>query len=256
MKELRSVVTAVFLFLVFLFLWSFVVPGYSGEGRSGPRFLRMTVEDKDGSHRHGRPEKISFSVPYSFVRGSLRLAAMGGVRREMDLHFPEEVESERLRSIWSELSEKPDGTEVVRHEHDGRMTFVKQGSMVTLTVHEEQPEVVPEAPEPPEAPEVAEAPEAAEAPRVAEAPEAPATPGAPATAGTPAAEAATEQVTAAVAVPEVKATIRFPARLLEMIASEDRDFDADSLLDLLPQAGKGEILTVDAKDAHVRIWLE
>ena len=232
MKELRSVVTAVFLFLVFLFLWSFVVPGYSGEGRSGPRFLRMTVEEKDGSYRHGRPEKVSFSVPYSFVRGSLRLAAMGGVRREMDLHFPVEGESERRRSSWSERSEKPDGTEGVRHEHDGRMTFVKQGSMVTLTVHEEQPEVVPEAPEPPEAPEVAEAPEA------------------------PAAPAAAEQVTAAVAVPEVKATIRFPARLLEMIASEDRDFDADSLLDLLPQAGKGEILTVDAKDAHVRIWLE
>lgn len=241
MKELRSVVTAVFLFLVFLFLWSFVVPGYSGEGRRGPRFLRMTVEDKAGFHRHGRPEKISFSVPYSFVRGSLRLAAMGSVRREMDLHFPEEVESERFRSIWSELSEKPDGTEVVRHEHDGRLTFVKQGSMVTLTVHDEQPEVVPEAPEPPE---------------VAEAPTAPAVPGTPAPAGTPAAPAAAEQVTATVAVPEVKATIRFPARLLEMIASEDRDFDADSLLDLLPQAGKGEILTVEAKDAHVRIWLE
>jgi hypothetical protein len=60
MKELRSVVTAVFLFLVFLFLWSFVVPGYSGEGRRPP------VPADDGREKDGSTvqpaRKVSFSV--------------------------------------------------------------------------------------------------------------------------------------------------------------------------------------------------
>ncbi len=248
MKELRSVVNAVFLFLVFLFLWSFVVPGYSGGGKSGPRFLRMTVEERPGFHEHGRPDRVSFSVPYSFVRGSLRLAAMGTVRREMDLHFREEVESEAVRSIWTELKEKPEGTEVVRDEHDDRLVFVRKGSMVEMSVLEG-------ALEPPRVPELPEVPAIPGTPGMPGMPGLPATPATPATPEAP--EAVTPpEVPAPPAPPEAKVTIRFPFRLLEAIASEERDFDVDTLLELLPQAGKGEVLSVEAPEASVRVWLE
>lgn len=260
MKELRSVVNAVFLFLVFLFLWSFVVPGYSGGGKSGPRFLRMTVEERHALDEHGRPDRVSFSVPYSFVRGSLRLAAMGTVRREMDLHFREEVESEAVRSIWTELKEKPEGTEVVRDEHDDRLVFVRKGSMVEMTVLEGalEPPRVPELPELPEVPAIPGTPGMPALPGT------PGTPGTPATPSTPEAPATTEAPEAVTppeeparpAAPEAKVTIRFPFRLLEAIASEERDFDVDTLLELLPQAGKGEVLSVEAPEASVRVWLE
>lgn len=257
MKELRSVVSAVFLFLVFLFLWSFVVPGYSGGGKGGPRFLRMTVEERHPPHEHGRPDRVSFSVPYSFVRGSLRLAAMGSVRREMDLHFREEVESEAVRSIYSELKEKPEGTEVVRDEHDDRLVFVRKGTMVEMTVLEGalEPPRVPELPELPEVPAVPGMPAVPGLPAV---PGTPAAPEAPVTPATPEApEAATPPEEPAPPPPaEAKVTIRFPFRLLEAIATEERDFDVDALLELLPQAGKGEVLSVEAPEASVRVWLE
>src|SRR6266545_6861510 len=81
-KELRSVVNALFLFALFLLVYSAIVPGHAARSHRGPRFLRMQVEDL----RHDRP-RVSFSVPYAFVSGALRFASLGKVRREMDLHF-------------------------------------------------------------------------------------------------------------------------------------------------------------------------
>lgn len=235
MKELRSVVNAVFVFLVFLFCWSFFVPGHSGRGDKTPRFLRMTIDEGHG--RHG--DRLSFSIPYSFVRGSLRLAATNKIRRELDLHIHDEIGSDEVRSIWKELTESPEGTEVRREEGDSSLVFTKQGPIVTLTVHErrEPPAEVPE--EPVEVPEPGTAVTAPEPPKP---PQPPAVPTPPQVAEPPS--------------ETVKVTIRFPAKLLEAIASEDRSFDVDALLDLFPEAGKGEVLSVEAPDGRVRVWIE
>lgn len=235
MKELRSVVNAVFIFLVFLFCWSFFVPGHSGRGDKAPRFLRMTIDE--GHSRHG--DRLSFSIPYAFVRGSLRLAATNKIRRELDLHLHDEIGSDEVRSIWKELTEKPEGTEVRREEGDATLVFTKSGPTVTLTVHErrEEPTEAPE--EPVQVPEPGTAATAPEAPRP---PQPPAVPAPPLVAEPPA--------------ESVQVTIRFPARLLEAIASEDRSFDVDALLDLFPKAGKGEVLSVQSKDGRVRVWIE
>ena len=128
-REFRSVVNALFLFALFLLVYSALVPGHSRRSVRGPRFLRMQVEDL----RHDR-HKVSFSVPYAFVSGALRFASLGKVRREMDLHFDHSVDASEIRTIVQELKDKPDGTDVVRTHDDAEIHVKKDGDQVTLEV--------------------------------------------------------------------------------------------------------------------------
>jgi hypothetical protein len=131
MKELRSAVNALFLFAIFLLVYSAVVPGHARGSVRGPRFLRMQVED---NHQAGHPVKVSLSVPYGFVSGALRFASLGKVRRELDLHFDESVDASEVRTIVQELKDKPEGTDVVRTHDDATLTLRKEGGLVTLEV--------------------------------------------------------------------------------------------------------------------------
>ena len=135
MREVRAAVNAAFLFIAFLFFWGLVRPGHAVSSAHGPRFLRMQVEDLGGGHGH--PDRISFSVPYGLIRGGLKFASLGRLRREMDLHFSDSVEAEEIRAIWQELSEKPEGTPVVRNKDFEELTFTKQGDAVTLVVRKD-----------------------------------------------------------------------------------------------------------------------
>ncbi|HQQ76218.1 MAG TPA: hypothetical protein PLB01_02595 [Thermoanaerobaculia bacterium] len=131
MKELRSAVNALFLFAIFLLVYSAVVPGHARGSVRGPRFLRMQVED---NHQPGHPVKVSLSVPYGFVSGALRFASLGKVRRELDLHFDESVDASEVRTIVQELKDKPEGTDVVRTHDDATLTLRKEGGLVTMEV--------------------------------------------------------------------------------------------------------------------------
>jgi hypothetical protein len=130
MRVLRSIVNALFFFVLFLFAYALVTPGHASGSAHGPRFLRMTVEDENG--RHGRPERVSFCVPYGFIRGGLKFASLGRLHRELDLHLTDSVEADRVRSIWKELSEKPEGTEVVRKRDFDETRLKKEGNLVTI----------------------------------------------------------------------------------------------------------------------------
>lgn len=190
MKELRSAVNALFLFAIFLLLYSAVVPGHATGSVRGPRFLRMQVED---THEAGHPVKVSMSVPYGFVSGALRFASLGKVRRELDLHFDESVDAAEVRTIVQELKEKPDGTDVVRTHDDETLTLHKSGDFVTLEVRKKDGQTV---------------------------------------------------------------TLKLPWRLVDTLASHDRDLDVNGLVAQLRDAQRGELLEVTAPDAHVRIWVE
>jgi len=130
MRELRSAVNAAFLFLVFLFVYAVASPGHARGSAHAPRFLRMTIEDQTG--RHGRPERVSFSIPYGFIRGGLRFARLGRLHRELDLRFTEPVEADEVRAIWKELQEKPDGGEVVRKRDFDEVRIRKEGGSLTI----------------------------------------------------------------------------------------------------------------------------
>jgi hypothetical protein len=129
MKEARAIANGVFAFIVFVLIYGFSVSGHVTSSAGGPRFLKMEINE--GSHGG---ERVSFSVPFSFVHGGLRLAALGKVRRELDLHIHDQVEAELLRDIWKEVSEKPDGTEVVRELEDSLLSFTKKGEELTFSI--------------------------------------------------------------------------------------------------------------------------
>jgi hypothetical protein len=128
-KDFRSVVNALFLFVLFLLVYSAIVPGHTQRSVRRPRFLRMQVEDL----RHDRP-RVSFSVPYFFVSGALRFAFLGKMRREMDLRFDESVDASDIRTIVQELKDKPEGTDVVRTHDDAEIHVKKDGDQVTMEV--------------------------------------------------------------------------------------------------------------------------
>ncbi|MGE5344837.1 MAG: hypothetical protein ACM3JH_02690 [Acidithiobacillales bacterium] len=130
MRVARSIVNALFFFVLFLFAYALVTPGLVSGATHGPRFLRMTVEDQEG--RHGRPEKVSFCIPYGLIRGGLKFASLGRLHRELDLCLTDSVEADQLRSIWKELSESPDGTEVVRKRDFDEIRLKKEGGTVTV----------------------------------------------------------------------------------------------------------------------------
>jgi hypothetical protein len=130
MRVLRSVVNALFFFVLFLFAYALVTPGMVSGAPHGPRFLRMTVEDQEG--RHGRPEKVSFCIPYGLIRGGLKFASLGRLHRELDLCLTDSVEADELQSVLKELSEKPDGTEIVRKRDFDEIRLRKEGGTVTV----------------------------------------------------------------------------------------------------------------------------
>ncbi len=136
MREFRSAVNAAFLFLVFLFLYAVVSPGHARATARAPRFLRMTIEDQAG--RHGRPERLSFSVPYGFVRGGLRFASLGRLHRELDLRLGDPVAADEVQEIWKEVSEKPEGTEIVRKRDGETVTLKREGGNLTIVQTKEE----------------------------------------------------------------------------------------------------------------------
>ena len=189
-KELRSVVNALFLFALFLLVYSALVPGHSRRSVRGPRFLRMQVEDlRNDRHR------VSFSVPYAFVSGALRFASLGKVRREMDLHFDHSVDAAEIRTIVQELKEKPDGTDVMRTHEDSEIHVKKEGDQVTLEVRKPDH-------------------------------------------------------------PEETVSLRLPWRIVDAVSTADRDFDVDALVAQLRHAERGDLVEINAPDAHVRIWID
>jgi len=189
-RELRSVVNALFLFALFLLVYSALVPGHSRRSVRGPRFLRMQVEDlRDARHR------VSFSVPYAFVSGALRFASLGKVRREMDLHFDQSVDAAEIRTIVQELKEKPDGTDVVRTHEDSEIHVKKDGDQVTLEVRKPDH-------------------------------------------------------------PEETVSLRLPWRIVDAVSTADRDFDVDALVAQLRHAERGDLVEINAPDAHVKIWID
>ncbi|MGA7990005.1 MAG: hypothetical protein WCC53_01105 [Thermoanaerobaculia bacterium] len=50
--------------------------------------------------------------------------------------------------------------------------------------------------------------------------------------------------------------LRLPWRLVDALASDDRDLDVNSLVAQLRDARRGDLLEVTAPDAHVKIWIE
>lgn len=226
MKEARAIANGVFSFVIFLLIYGFFFSGHvRATGASGPRFLKMEINEG----RHG--DHVSFSMPFAFVRGSLRLAAMGNVRRELDLRIRDEVHSELLRDIWKELQEKPDGTPVTRELDSAVLSFTKDGSLLDFSVTEKGP---------------GEAPEAATEASTEEASEA-----APEEATEKAPEKAPEK-----AESRDHVTIRLPLRIFAAMAEGDENLGVDTLLDELPNLKEGELLSVQSKDGTVRIWIE
>jgi hypothetical protein len=192
MKELRSAVNALFLFAIFLLVYSAVVPGHARGSVRGPRFLRMQVED---NHQAGHPVKVSLSVPYGFVSGALRFASLGKVRRELDLHFDESVDASEVRTIVQELKDKPEGTDVVRTHDDATLTLRKEGGLVTMEVRKKDRD-------------------------------------------------------------KETVTLKLPWRLVDALATADKDLDVNGLVAQLRDAQRGDLLEVTAPDAHVKIWVE
>ncbi|MEO8587437.1 MAG: hypothetical protein ABI584_14825 [Acidobacteriota bacterium] len=192
-KEAQSVVNALFLFALFLLVYSAIVPGYARHSSRGPRFLRMKVENlKTGD---GGPSNVSISVPYAFVSGALRFASLGKVRREMDLHFDQSVDASDIRTIVQELKDKPDGSDVVRVHDDAEIHVSKNGDTATLEVRKKLH-------------------------------------------------------------PDELVTLKLPWRIVDAVSTSDRNLDVDALLAQLRHAERGDLMEINAPDAHVRIWID
>ncbi len=190
-KEAQSVVNALFLFALFLLAWSAIVPGHVfGSGR-GPRFLRMKVENLRSGPGH---PNVSFSVPYAFVSGALRFAALGKVRREMDLRF-DAVDASDIRTIVQELKDKPDGTDVVRVHEGDEVHVRKDGDIATLELRKKDR-------------------------------------------------------------PDELVTLKLPWHIVDAVSTSDRDLDVDALLAQLRHAERGDLVDINAPDAHVKIWID
>jgi hypothetical protein len=191
-KELQSVVNGLFLFTLFLLVYSAIVPGHARGSIRGPRFLRMKVENLK---TEGGPSNVSISVPYAFVSGALRFASLGKIRREMDLHFDQSVDASEIRTIVQELKDKPDGTDVVRIHDEAEIHVKKDGDQATLEVRKKDR-------------------------------------------------------------PEDTVTLKLPWRIVDAVSTADRDLDVDALIAQLRHAERGDLVEINAPDAHVRIWID
>lgn len=132
MRELRSAANAFFWFALFLLGWALVVPPPEGTGRgTRPRFLRMVIEDTGhGAHR----DRVTINVPWFLFRGGLHAVSAAKIESETDLHFQDPVAIDLVRAAWKELSEKPEGTDVVKATEDEELTFRKEKGEIHLTV--------------------------------------------------------------------------------------------------------------------------
>ncbi len=128
MKELRSIVSALFVFGIFLLLYAASTPGHATSSSHPPRFLRMQIDDL--RHRHGR--HVHISVPYFFIGNALRVAALGRLHRELDVHWNEDIDSEDLKKLWEDLKAAKDGQEVVRKHGSDTQTFKREGETLLL----------------------------------------------------------------------------------------------------------------------------
>ena len=134
MRELRSTGNAFFWFALFLLGYALVVPPPEGTGHGRrPRFLRMVIED---TSRSGHTEKVSITLPWFLFRSGLHAVSAGKLEREADFHFDDPVQVEIVREVWKELSEKPEGTEVVKRVEENELVFRKEKGQVFLTVRE------------------------------------------------------------------------------------------------------------------------
>ena len=134
MRELRSTGNAFFWFALFLLGYALVVPPPEGTGHGKrPRFLRMVIEE---SGTPGHTEKVNITVPWFLFRSGLHAVSAGKLEREANLHFDDTVAAEIVRDAWKELSEKPEGTDVVKVHDDGEITFRKEKGEIHLTVKE------------------------------------------------------------------------------------------------------------------------
>jgi hypothetical protein len=134
MREFRSTANAFFWFALFLLGYALVVPPPAGTGHgSRPRFLRMVIEDTGHA---GHTEKVNITVPWFLFRSGLHAISAGKLEREANLHFDDRVAAEIVREAWKELSEKPEGTDVVRLHDDDELVFRKEKAEILLTVRE------------------------------------------------------------------------------------------------------------------------
>lgn len=134
MREIRSAANAFFWFALFLLVYAFFVPPPEGSTHGGqPRFLRMVVEDTGHA---GRTEKLRITIPWFLFRSGLHAVSAGKLEREANLNFDDNVAAEVARDAWKELSEKPDGTDVVKRHEDTEFTFRKENGQIVLTVKE------------------------------------------------------------------------------------------------------------------------
>ena len=56
--------------------------------------------------------------------------------------------------------------------------------------------------------------------------------------------------------PEDTVTLRLPWRLVDAVSTADRDLDVDALVAQLRHAERGDLVEINAPDAHVRIWID
>ena len=138
MRELRSTANALFWFALFVLGYALVVPPPPGTGKgTRPRFLRMVIEE---TGRPGHDERVSITVPWFLFRSGLHAVSAGKLEREANLNFEDPVAIDLVRDVWKELSEKPEGTDVVRTHEDQELTFRKEKGEIHLTVKEKPAE--------------------------------------------------------------------------------------------------------------------
>ena len=56
--------------------------------------------------------------------------------------------------------------------------------------------------------------------------------------------------------PEETVTLKLPWRIVDAVSTSDRDLDVDALVAQLRHAERGDLVEINAPDAHVRIWID
>lgn len=132
MRELRSTANAFFWFALFVLGHALFVPPKDGTGHGQrPRFLRMEIEE---SGTPGHTEKVNITVPWFLFRSGLHAVSAGKLESEANLNLDDTVAAEIVRDAWKELSEKAEGTDVVKVHDEGEITFRKEKGEIYLTV--------------------------------------------------------------------------------------------------------------------------